>query len=109
MIETLTERELAGILQVSTRTIQRLVKKGQIGFLKVGNLTRFTPEHVRQYLLDTERARVKNAFKALGFMEIGASEEEAEDFADRVQDIADKAAADKAAADKGDKTFGFDG
>jgi excisionase family DNA binding protein len=57
MTELLTLNEVAGRLRVSTRTVQRLMRSGQLRFVKIGARTLVTDKEVEAYLA----ARVRRA------------------------------------------------
>lgn len=44
-----SERDLAGMLQVSVDTVQRLRQERDLPHLRIGNLVRFTDEHVEAW------------------------------------------------------------
>lgn len=53
-LEFLTPKEVAGILRVSPRTIQRWVKEGKLRAVKVGKLWRIPREALDELLYDKE-------------------------------------------------------
>jgi excisionase family DNA binding protein len=57
MTELLTLNEVADRLRVSTRTVQRLMRSGQLRFVKIGARTLVTDKEVEAYLA----ARVRRA------------------------------------------------
>lgn len=52
-----TTDEVAAILKCTTRTLQNLRDRGEISFIRVGRLIRFTQEQVHEYL---ERQKIGN-------------------------------------------------
>ena len=53
----LTTQEVAAILNCTTRTLQNLRDRGEISFIRVGRLIRFSEEQVQEYL---DRQKVGN-------------------------------------------------
>lgn len=54
--EILTAVDVAKQLRCHPETIMREARAGRLGFTRVGRLVRFTPEHVRRYIEEQERA-----------------------------------------------------
>jgi excisionase family DNA binding protein len=52
-----TSSEVAAILNCTTRTLQNLRDRGEISFIRVGRLVRFSEEQVQEYL---DRQKVGN-------------------------------------------------
>lgn len=48
----LTTKETADMLKVSTRTVCRLVKRGELKCARVGKQMRFTFKEIQKYILD---------------------------------------------------------
>ena len=48
--EMLTIKEVAELLDMSTRTISRYIKEGKLNALKVGNKWRFLPEEIQRFI-----------------------------------------------------------
>ena len=57
MNEILTVKQLAELLQVSTRTVYRLVDEEKIGCIRVGGALRFTPADIDRYIFDNRQPR----------------------------------------------------
>jgi excisionase family DNA binding protein len=47
---TFTSKQVADILQVSTRTVERLVSQGRLPAVRVGRRLRITQQQLRTYL-----------------------------------------------------------
>ncbi|HVH92054.1 MAG TPA: helix-turn-helix domain-containing protein [Candidatus Acidoferrum sp.] len=58
-IRLLTLSEAAILLQVSTRTLQRMIRNGQLPAFKVGGQWRLRETQLRQWMEDRETAVVK--------------------------------------------------
>ena len=58
-IRLLTLSEAAILLQVSTRTLQRMIRNGQLPAFKVGGQWRVRETQLRQWVEDRETALVK--------------------------------------------------
>jgi excisionase family DNA binding protein len=52
-MELMDVEELAKYLKVTTKTIYRLIKKGDLQPMKVGHLHRFSKDQIDQWLLDS--------------------------------------------------------
>lgn len=49
-ITTLVPREVAAILNISTRTLQRLTNEGAISSVRVRKSVRYTPEQLQEFI-----------------------------------------------------------
>lgn len=56
-MEIYTTHEVATLLKCTTRTLQNLRDRGEISFIRVGRLVRFTQEQIADYL---KRQNVNN-------------------------------------------------
>lgn len=61
----LSMRDIARILNCSYRTIQRLVRSGELGHTKVGRLTRITEEDLKEFK-EKNRVSRKNSGNGKG-------------------------------------------
>ena len=55
MAELLDMRSVAGILGISTRTLSRMIARGELEVILVGGVYRFREEDIRRYI-DAHRA-----------------------------------------------------
>jgi excisionase family DNA binding protein len=63
MDQLLRIKEVASLLGVGERFVRNATRKGErprLGFVRLGNRLRFTPEHVTEYLTHFEKLKSKN-------------------------------------------------
>jgi len=60
-IQLLTLSEAADVLQVSTRTLQRMIRNGQLPAFKVGGQWRLRETQLRQWVENREGPLVRSA------------------------------------------------
>ena len=46
----MNKKDVAALLKISTRTVDRMMERGDIPFHKVGNSVRFDTEDIEEYL-----------------------------------------------------------
>lgn len=54
-MRTYTKKQLSAILNVSMRTIQYLIKRGEIRYFRVGSVVRITEDALNDYIKEHEQ------------------------------------------------------
>ena len=65
-LKVLSPQEVAELLQVSDKTVSRLISNGQLVAIRIGRLRRITPESLKQFLRNQEKRERTSAVAQTG-------------------------------------------